>query len=130
MMYGIFIQRRLTSYVHHGQNVVTQVMVAAVTFSLVGLAAVMIALGCLSLGMGAALLGHRVGAGLITLLQMVGLPDPQETQHRYIHQLSGRMRQRAMIAMAISCQPDLLIADEPSSALDVTVQAQILSVWR
>lgn len=67
---------------------------------------------------------------MVSLLQILGLPDPLEMQHHYVHQLSGGMRQRAMIAMAISCQPDLLIADEPSSALDVTVQAQILAVLR
>jgi peptide/nickel transport system ATP-binding protein len=63
---------------------------------------------------------------VIELLDAVGLPEPGRQADRYPHQLSGGMRQRAMIAMALSCNPSLLIADEPTTALDVTVQAQIL----
>ncbi len=62
----------------------------------------------------------------VELLDAVGLPDPARQADRYPHQLSGGMRQRALIAMALSCNPSLLIADEPTTALDVTVQAQIL----
>lgn len=66
----------------------------------------------------------------IDLLQKVGIPHPQKRVDDYPHQFSGGMRQRAMIAMALSCNPDLLIADEPTTALDVTVQAQILDLLK
>jgi len=64
------------------------------------------------------------------LLEMVRLPDAANLMNRYPHQLSGGMRQRAMIAMALACRPKLLIADEPTTALDVTIQAQILNIMR
>ena len=64
----------------------------------------------------------------VDLLDAVGLPNPDSAVDRYPHQLSGGMRQRAVIAMALSCNPALLIADEPTTALDVTVQAQILEL--
>lgn len=64
------------------------------------------------------------------LMSMVGIPNPQERLKDYPHQFSGGMRQRAMIAMALSCNPLLLIADEPTTALDVTVQAQIVDLVR
>ena len=66
----------------------------------------------------------------IDMLDRVNMPDPQRTIDRYPHELSGGMRQRAMIAMALSCRPTLLIADEPTTALDVTTQAQILTLMR
>ena len=62
----------------------------------------------------------------IESLRIVGMPDPEKRINEYPHELSGGMRQRAMIAMALSCNPALLIADEPTTALDVTIQAQIL----
>jgi dipeptide transport system ATP-binding protein len=78
------------------------------------------------LGLGGAALEARV----LELLEMVEIPDPKARLHAYPHQLSGGMAQRVMIAMAISCKPKLLIADEPTTALDVTIQAQVMELLK
>jgi len=66
----------------------------------------------------------------VDMLKKVGIPSPHQRAKEYIHQLSGGMRQRAMIAMALACNPKLLIADEPTTAVDVTIQAQVLELMR
>jgi oligopeptide transport system ATP-binding protein len=72
--------------------------------------------------------GRAALARAVEMLELLGIPEPKRRLGAYPHQLSGGMRQRAMIAMALSCHPALLIADEPTTALDVTIQAQILEL--
>jgi len=77
-----------------------------------------------NLGLSKAAARERV----VELLALVGIPSPHKRLDSYVHEFSGGMRQRVMIAMALSCEPELLIADEPTTALDVTIQAQILEL--
>ncbi|MDN4075960.1 ABC transporter ATP-binding protein [Fictibacillus terranigra] len=83
-----------------------------------------------AVGLHLGLEGKKAHEHVIEMLKLVGIPRAEEIVNEYPHQLSGGMRQRVMIAMAMSCKPKLLIADEPTTALDVTIQAQILELMK